>query len=167
MLGNTAVDVDLTSITSVALHSYAGSRGVYRCPADRTTVALAGGQKTPVIRSYAISTSLNATGGYTGPTEPPFIRVQKFSAILTPSPSRVWVFAEPNDESHEGPSFAVAWRQLNQRWGHIPTVRHGQVGNFSFAHAHVEHRRWKAPRRNVRATLARSNRAAIATTTTG
>ena len=145
VLGNAAVDVDLTNITAGTLYGYAGSPGIYRCPADRTTANVAR-KNAPVIRSYAISSSLNATGGYTGPTEPPYIRVQKLSAIITPSPSGVWVFAEPGEESHDGPSFAFAWRQLNQSWAHNPTARHGQGCNFSFADGHTEHHRWKAPK---------------------
>jgi len=146
VLGNAALDVDLTNITSGMLYGYTGAPGVYRCPGDRLTVRLAGGQTAPVIRSFAISTSLSATGGYTGPTAPPYIRVQKFSAILVPPPSRVWVFVEPNEASHDGPSFAINWPYLNERWGHIPTSRHGQGCNLSFADGHTEHRRWKAPK---------------------
>lgn len=95
-----------------------------------------------MIRSYAISSQLNSQGPSVNTDPPaPYIHVRKLSAITTPS--RVWVFVEPNEESHEPPSFRAWWVDQNN-WGDIPTDRHNGNGNFSFADGHVESHRWKA-----------------------
>ena len=108
VLGNAGMDVDLTNISSGTLFGYAPSVRLFRCSADQTKVRVAGGKNVPVIRSYAISSSLNATGGYTRIFPPaPYVRVEKVSAITLPSPSQVWVFTEPNEDSHGAPSFAA------------------------------------------------------------
>jgi len=97
-----------------------------------------------VIRGYAICSQLHSEGpGVNTNPQPPYIHVRKFSAITTPS--RVWVFVEPNEESHEPPSFRAWWVDQNY-WGDIPTDRHNGSGNFSFADGHVESHRWKAPK---------------------
>jgi prepilin-type processing-associated H-X9-DG protein len=140
------VDTNLTNLTSGTLYQYTGSPFSYRCPADQTRVMTAGGEKWPVIRSYAVSSSLNARGGYTNTNPPPpYVHLWKVSAISVPSPSRVWVFAEPDAESHGAPSFAAAWMEPSA-WGDVPTDRHSGGCNLSFADGHVEPHRWTAPK---------------------
>jgi len=142
VLGAANIDVDPTNITSGTLFRDTGSVGIYRCPADQTKVMLGAGKRVPVIRGYAICSQLHSEGpGPNTTPPPPYIHVRKFSAITTPS--RVWVFVEPNEESHEPPSFRAWWVDQNN-WGDIPTDRHNGSGNFSFADGHVESHRWKA-----------------------
>jgi len=143
VLGNAAVDVDITNITSGTLFVYVPSQNLYRCPADQTRVNLADKSKPPVILSYSVSSSLNATGGYVVIAPPqPYVFVQKLSAIRVPSSSEVWVLAEPNEESHDGLAFGTSWSEPS--WAHIPTDRHGVACNFSFADGHAASHRWKA-----------------------
>jgi len=145
VLGAANVDVDPTNITSGTLFPHSGSVGIYRCPSDQTKINVAGGQKVPVSRSYAICGQLHAQGFVrtTGFPEP-YIYVRKLATL--PKPSRVWVFVEPNEECHLAPLFRAYWDDHLTYWGEIPTDRHDGSGNFSFADGHVESHRWKAPK---------------------
>jgi prepilin-type processing-associated H-X9-DG protein len=146
VLGAADVDSDPTNITSGTLFPHGGSVGSYRCPSDQTKVNVAGGQKVPVIRSYAICGQLHAQGPGVSTTDfpVPFIYVRKLSAI--PEPSRVWVFVEPNEAIHATPLFRTWWDDHLTYWGEIPSDRHHGSANFSLADGHVESHRWKAPK---------------------
>jgi prepilin-type processing-associated H-X9-DG protein len=60
-------------------------------------------------------------------------------------PSKTWVFIEPNQDSHWGPTFDHYISQ-NVEWGHMPTDRHSMGCQLSFADGHVPSMRWKAPK---------------------
>jgi prepilin-type N-terminal cleavage/methylation domain-containing protein len=64
VLGDAAVDVDLTNIISGTLYPYVLSPRSYRCPADQTKVNAGGVKNVPVIRSYASQSALNAKGSW-------------------------------------------------------------------------------------------------------
>lgn len=150
VLGNAGVDVDLTNLTSGTLYQYLSSTRVYRCAADRTTVATAKANPAPVIRSYATAGALNAKGSYyDGNFEPwPYLGCEKLADIRAPGPAEVWVFIEPNAPSHDhaGWDFIIIQAPNITSWGHLPTDRHRSGCNLSFVDGHVAFRKWKAPK---------------------
>ena len=149
VLGNSLLDSDPTNLTAGTLSFYISSVGVYRCPSDRTLCQTAGGAKTsiPVLRSYEINHALNTSGGYSPPVYPtPYTYARRPSDLVNPGPVKTWAFIEPSAVSHSGPTFDLAMDQVNTIWGDIPTDRHSQGCNLSFADGHQSPIRWKAPK---------------------
>jgi prepilin-type N-terminal cleavage/methylation domain-containing protein/prepilin-type processing-associated H-X9-DG protein len=153
VLGNSVVDVATTNLQAGTLFPYLQSVPVFRCPADKTLTIPQEGKQFSVNRSFSISASLNAKGGYlvTNPP-PPFMHIQKVSSLVEPSPSQLWVFTEPVAISGRiGPgdplfTFFITQPLPHERWGKLPTDRHSQGCNLSFADGHAQPRRWKAPK---------------------
>ncbi len=151
VLGNSSVDVDLTNITSGTLFQYISNPRSYLCPADQTKAQVGNGQKSPVIRSYARIGALHSKGGPYDSTivPPPYLLTgtQKLSALSAPGPSKIWVFIEPNEDSHHHAGWDFLITEIpNVNWGHMPTDRHAQGCNLSFVDGHCERYPWKAPK---------------------
>lgn len=150
-LGNAATDSDLTNLTSGTLYPHLKSPRVYLCPGDQAKVKSAAPGNVRVIRSYSVLSALNSKGSYydSTPAPPPFLECAKFSAIHLPSPSEVWAFIEPNDETRgiAGWDFVIEQAPNFRDWGDLPSDRHNQSCNLSFLDNHVETYRWKAPKK--------------------
>jgi len=151
VLGNSFLDVSPTNLQAGTLFPYLKAVGVYRCPSDRTLTNPRGGKRFPVNRSYTVNATLNAKGGMIIPMPPrPFVNVVKLSAVVTPPPTRVWVFTEssPFTAMPGDPvlAFFTAPPLPYQRWADRPTDRHSQGCNLSFADGHAQFHRWKAPK---------------------
>jgi len=151
VLGNAVLDVSPTNLQAGTLFPYLKAVGVFRCPSDRTLTNPQGGKRFPVNRSYTVNAALNAKEGMVETDPPrPFVHVEKLSSVVTPPPSRVWVFTEsspftalPGDPVL---AFHLAQSLPHERWGDIPTDRHSQGCHLSFADGHAEFHRWKAPK---------------------
>ena len=158
VLGNAVLDVSPTNLQAGTLFPYLQAVGVFRCPSDRTLTNPQGGKRFPVNRSYTVNAALNAKGGMVETSPPrPFVQVEKLSSVVTPPPSRVWVFTEstpftalPGDPVL---AFHLAQSLPHERWGDIPTDRHSQGCNLSFADGHAEFHRWKAPKDSRRGDI--------------
>jgi len=148
VLGNASVDANLNKLQSGTLFPYLRSISVYRCPADKKLADPGGGKQVPVNRSYYVNASLNSVGGYlvTNNAPAPFSFAEKLSSVGAPSPSQLWVFVENNLRASGEPIFGfyIEQSQPNTYWGDIPTDRHSQGCNLSFADGHVQFHRWKA-----------------------
>jgi len=146
-LGNAQVDVNTTNIQNGVMFRYVGATGVYQCPADASTVRNQPGLLR--TRSYSIQTYLNddvisgTTLDYVD--DSPF-DLRKYSRIVNPPPSRLWVFIDEHELSIDDGIFALpnatAWPGT-PFWGAFPTYRHNNGANVSFADGHVEHHRWR------------------------
>jgi len=152
VLGNSLLDSDLTNLTAGTLFQYLSSIGVYRCPSDQTLCLTSGGTKTAlsVVRSYEINHALNTSGGYSPSNYPsPYTYARRSSDLVNPGPVKTWTFIEPSAVSHSGPTFDFAIDEVNTIWGDIPTDRHSQGCNLSFADGHQAPIRWKAPKERL------------------
>jgi len=152
VLGNSLLDADLTNLTAGTFFPYLSSVGVYRCPSDQTLVLPSGGTKTsvPVLWSYELNHALNTSGGYSPTAYPaPYTYARRSSDLVNPGPSKTWTFIEPSQDSHSGPTFDFAIDEVNTFWGDIPTDRHSQGCNLSFADGHQAPIRWKAPKERL------------------
>ena len=148
VLGNSVLDPNTTNVQSGTLFPYLQTVSVFRCPSDRTLTNPQGGKRFPVNRSYTVNATLNAKGGLIIAPVPPFMNVVKLASVV--NASRVWVFTEsspftamPGDPVFD---FFFGSPLPVQLWGDIPTDRHSQGCNLSFADGHAEFHRWKAPK---------------------
>ncbi|HOX58674.1 MAG TPA: prepilin-type N-terminal cleavage/methylation domain-containing protein [Candidatus Paceibacterota bacterium] len=147
---NYVYDVDPAGIVNGLLFPYNTSLGIYRCPADRSTITTLDGVKLsqPRWRSYNMSLCLNGEPGFDPHSRytPSFSRL---TAIRNPEPSKLFVFLDVHEDEIYDCTFGMPnfqWWGDAKVWWDIPANRHSQGGNLVFADGHAEHWRWKVPK---------------------
>jgi prepilin-type N-terminal cleavage/methylation domain-containing protein/prepilin-type processing-associated H-X9-DG protein len=133
------------------LFQYNQSVGIYRCPADRTPLSGANGAGPLRARSYNMSLSVN---GY--PCFDIFIcdnvpMFTKLTEIRNPNIDRCIVFVDEHDYTMVDSQFGMPTDFFSGgtpfTWWDMPTDRHNQAGNFSFADGHAATKKWKVPKK--------------------
>ena len=132
------------------LYKYNTSVGIYRCPADQSTIETPAGVKLPQprLRSYNMSQSINGIT-YAGQISQDIPHYSKLTEIKNPPPAGLIVFLDVHEDEIIDDEFGIPvapdwWSAGN--WWDLPANRHNQGCNFSFADGHVEHWKWKAPK---------------------
>jgi prepilin-type N-terminal cleavage/methylation domain-containing protein/prepilin-type processing-associated H-X9-DG protein len=152
--GNARLDTTTSNIQDGLLFPYNTSTAIYHCPSDMSTIQDAGGNPLPQPRnrSYNMSQSVNGLGMLPDPNDydipvdifqPCF---EKLSTITNPAPSQLFVFIDENEVTLEDAQFG--YPMINYGYGYwwdMPSNRHNQGGDLSFADGHVEYWPWKAP----------------------
>jgi prepilin-type N-terminal cleavage/methylation domain-containing protein/prepilin-type processing-associated H-X9-DG protein len=148
----TRYDAHPSGITNGMLWQYNHSLAIYRCPADRSTIETRSGQKLPEprLRSYNMSQSFNGW-----PEFDPILAFQipsfkKFSQIRSPYSSKLFVFLDVHEDSIYDALFGMPTEFIwgdTRAWWDIPANRHNQGAQFSFPDGHVEHWRWRVPKK--------------------
>jgi prepilin-type N-terminal cleavage/methylation domain-containing protein/prepilin-type processing-associated H-X9-DG protein len=120
------------------LFPYNKSPGIYRCPADHSTVI--GHPELLRTRSYTMDISLNCPdvdGSF-----------QKYTGINGPTPSDLFVFIDTHSEDIWDATFGIfsSDSPWSDYWLDFPADWHNQGANLSFADGHVAHWRWRAPK---------------------
>jgi prepilin-type N-terminal cleavage/methylation domain-containing protein/prepilin-type processing-associated H-X9-DG protein len=138
--GNAYIDTTSTNLQRGVLFPYNRSTGIYKCPADRSTVRDEG--RIPRTRSVAMSMWVNTELTVSEPLFP-FVW-HRLADIRDPGPAQAIVFIDEHEHSIENSRFATAFNG-DWRWVDFPAVRHGQAATFSFADGHAEVWRWRSP----------------------
>lgn len=141
--GNVRTDTNTANIERGAIFPYLKNTAIYHCPADRSRVETTNGVKGTQLRnrSYAMSPSMNCE------TTAAFIPIfKKSTEIVFPNASDAFVFIEVNEDSLTDAHFEIVPDQ--PKWKEIPSDRHNQAGNLSFADGHVERWKWASPKKN-------------------
>ena len=151
VLGNAQRDASPTNIQSGTMFHYVHSLGCYVCPADKSRTK--GNASLPRVRSYSLSAYLNHD--YEGKSFPnvwnPVLNdddLVKLGSVA--SPSDMFAFTEDHQDSIDDGAFETMWTEAMQVWMELPTDRHNQAGNFSFADGHTERHPWKSPKQFLR-----------------
>jgi prepilin-type N-terminal cleavage/methylation domain-containing protein/prepilin-type processing-associated H-X9-DG protein len=149
-------------ITKSPLWPYCGkSAGIWKCPADRSTIIPASGPsqglRVPRIRSMSMMVWLGGFGGmlntgYPGVSSPSWRLYFKLSDMRDPGCSRTLVFWDEREDAINFGNFFIdmtgypdqpAAAQFNWDW---PGSYHNGAGGLSFADGHSEIKRWLDPR---------------------
>ena len=148
--GDADTEIDPSNIVKGLLFQYNTSLGIYHCPADLSTLHTPQGQALPQSRwrSYNLSQSIN---GYPQGDSMYYGLIPawtKYSAVRQPSPSQLFVFIDESAETIQDAEFGnpPAGGVWDEEWWDMPSDRHNQGGNLSFADGHVEHWKWAVPK---------------------
>lgn len=133
VVGNAYTDLTTANIEKGMLFSYNRSVAIYKCPSDRSTVQDRG--RVPRSRSVSMSAYMNDT-----PDPRDRTCWHKTSQIITPPPSKAFVFLDEHENSIENARF-VATQPGEWLWVDFPGVRHAGALTLSFADGHAES--WK------------------------
>jgi prepilin-type processing-associated H-X9-DG protein/prepilin-type N-terminal cleavage/methylation domain-containing protein len=153
--GNARTDTTTTNLQTGLLYPYDTSPGIYHCPSDMSTIVDANANPLPQprTRSYNMSQSVNGLGLMSEPDNPDGWAVDviqpcfiKFSQITNPVPSRLFVFIDENEDTLVDDQFGYPMPNYDYgNWWDMPSNRHNQGANLSFADGHVERWRWVFP----------------------
>ncbi len=153
--GNALTDTTTSNLQAGLLFPYNTSTAIYHCPSDRSTIVDANGIPLPQLRnrSYNMSQSVNGYGWMTNydifppaPVDAVQPCFEKYSAITNPQPSGLFVFMDENEGTLQDDQFGYPMTNYGYgEWWDMPSNRHNQGANLSFADGHVEHWSWKAP----------------------
>jgi len=134
VIGNAQTSADLTNISTGTIYPYTRNPGIYLCPADRSTLY---NTNAPRIRSFSIGIYLNMN------TTPPGIT--RYNDIV-PGASLVFVFIDEDSGSIDDGCFGVDRSPSATDWLNLPSARHSQGANLSFADGHCETWKWLNPK---------------------
>jgi len=144
-------DAEPDGIKNGLLFQYNTSLGIYRCPADRSTVETPAGVKLtqPRWRSYNMSQSVNGWPELAPSIAPYLPTFKKLTEIANPHPTQLIVFVDVHEDSIFDSLFGMPTRQYwgdTRAWWDIPANRHSQGANMSFADGHAEFWKWRYPK---------------------
>jgi len=147
-VGDAIRDTSTTNLARGVLFPYNQSVGIYRCPADKTTV-----EHHPELlrtRTYQSNPLLNTkfngeeTGWFKG-------WVQYKAGQLT-APSQIFTFIDSHPATADSNDFMMAFKETPagmDSWATLPGEQHRRSANLAFADGHVGPKRWawsrKAP----------------------
>jgi prepilin-type N-terminal cleavage/methylation domain-containing protein/prepilin-type processing-associated H-X9-DG protein len=132
----------------------ARSAGIYKCPADRSTVKTKGGI-FPRVRSLSLSQTMNSRDDWLSYlTKKPYYVFRKMSEIIVMGHSKAYVFIDEHPDSINFGDFAVAMNDglppTRAYMIDVPASTHNGAGGLSFADGHAEVHKWLDPRTKVR-----------------
>ncbi|MDB6124449.1 MAG: hypothetical protein JWQ71_3442 [Pedosphaera sp.] len=139
-------------IENAMIYPYNQSTAIYRCPADKSTLETLDGVKlgNPRLRSYNMSQSVNGYPEYDLSFSTNCPSFKKFTEIRNPAPDKLLVFLDVHEDEILDTLFGIPtqlrWGSPNVWWD-VPANRHNQGCNLSFADGHVEHWKWKVPKK--------------------
>ena len=144
--GNAWSETTPENLQKGVLFRYNQSLGIYRCPADRSTVLDQG--QVPRNRSVSMSMYMNFRTQSDDPGYP--LCWHRLSQIQHPGPSSAAVFIEENEKSIQQSAFGInapddltMFNSSLWTWISFPGTRHNNSGTLSFADGHVERWRWR------------------------
>jgi prepilin-type N-terminal cleavage/methylation domain-containing protein/prepilin-type processing-associated H-X9-DG protein len=146
VFGNAWSDTTSSNIEQSVLFRYNRSLGIYRCPADKSTVRDQG----TIRRTRRFSMSW-AMGMWPDPrAEYHRYTWHRLNQIHNPGPAQALVFVDEHENSIQQGLFAFNNPDLYEwpgttvwTWISFPATRHGNAGTVSFADGHVEVWHWR------------------------
>ncbi len=146
LLGNAWTDTTPTNIERGVLFPYNRSLGIYRCPADLSTVRDQG--QVPRTRSVSMSMYLNYQPDPSG--DGYHNCWHRLTQIRNPGPAQALVLVDENEKSIQQSAFGInapanfsLFGTPLWTWISFPATRHNHAGTVSLADGHAEIWRWQ------------------------
>ena len=146
VVGNALRDTSTTNLQRGLLFIYNNSVGIYRCPADKSTVT--GKPGMPRTRTYALGALLNGTINGTLPEDPRWMKY-KVSQLVNPSPAGVFTFIDSYlSIGASGPGFMIGVKEASgtDRWWGRPGEHHNRGANAAFGDGQARRFPWRFSR---------------------
>jgi len=132
---------------------YLPSAGVYKCPADQSSVTIRG-RRYARVRSMGMSQAIGGPGPWLPPgttmqdTQKRYKVFVKASDLDDPGPARVYVLLDEHPDSINAGGYAnmMIENPANARIIDYPASFHNGAAGISFADGHAEIKRWLDPR---------------------
>ena len=156
--GDATNTVFLTDPKYARLATYCGrAAGVYKCPADKSMVAI-GGIKYPRVRTFSMNQAVGTkslpplaavdapwldgkNSGTFNQHNHPWRTYGRFGDMVAPSPSGLWVLLDEEERSINDGGFAVLMRSPT-RFLDWPGSYHNLACGLAFADGHSEIHKW-------------------------
>lgn len=147
-------EYDPSNIVNGLLFVYNKSLPIYHCPSDLSTLETPDPDDQPLPqprwRSYNMSQSVNGYPEFDAEMYALLPMWKKFTQIRQPVPSSLFVLIDEDsncilDAEFGNPPTGSPYFEQDVWWD-LPSSRHSQGANLSFADGHVEHWRWQAPK---------------------
>ncbi len=146
-----------TLIEQAALYPYNRSVGIYRCPADQDILP---GTDRPRVRNYSLNGMMGDNLGFALDVHPGIPENRKFSQVRAPGASEASFFVDEQSSASPsatktsiddgyfavdsgGPGSRSAYN--SQLWRNVPSSRHGNYTQLSFADGHAAILKWRLP----------------------
>jgi hypothetical protein len=153
-------DIHVDLMKSPLWQHGANSPGIWKCPADKSTIVPASGrlkgQTVPRVRSMSMLIWLGGFGGslntYPGVSSPPWRLYLKSSDLVDPGPSSTLLFWDEREDAINWGNYYVDMTGFpnhpnqTQFNGDLPAAYHNRAGGLSFTDGHAEIKRWLDPR---------------------
>jgi len=139
------VEYSPSNIVNGALFRYNTALGIYHCPTDRSTLLNTNQLRW---RTYNLSLSVNGAKELAPDSITQYPIPQWKLVTDIPSTSTHFFFMDENEDTIEDSNFGCPpiGSSGDGFWWDMPTSRHDQAANLSFADGHVEHWKWKVPK---------------------
>jgi len=143
--------LNLTNPQYALLAPYtSGTAGIYKCPADKSSVKTKGGV-FPRVRSISMSQAMNSRDDWLSYlTKKKYVVFRKSSDLNLMGATQAYVFLDEHPDSLNYGDFAVA---MNDGVAptriyiiDVPASYHNGAGGISFADGHAEVHKWLDPR---------------------
>jgi prepilin-type N-terminal cleavage/methylation domain-containing protein/prepilin-type processing-associated H-X9-DG protein len=133
------------------LAPYTVSPGIYKCPADKSSVRI-GGRMHSRVRSYSMNSWMEgnpafplvqgSNDGNRGDGKQ-YRQFRKTSDMTSPSPSQAWVMVDEHpDGINDGWLAITMYTDGRAYWRDLPASYHNGACGFAFADGHSEVKRW-------------------------
>ena len=138
-----ATNVNLLKSPKGLLWEYNQSLGIYKCPADKSTVRL-GGLILPRVRSISLNGCMNGDSWYTAVINGKYFTFRKQSEIVRPNPSMAFTFLDEHPDDIDDGYFLTFLDQKGV-WANLPANYHNGACGFAFVDGHAETKKWRDP----------------------
>jgi hypothetical protein len=131
---------------------YCGKQlGIFKCPADTSTVILPSGEIKPRVRTMVMNLWLGGFGGTDGNgvlSPKTYIMYKKYTELSKPGPAKIFIFLDEREDAINWGNFftdmtgSYPLNGAQYMLADMPGIYHMNACGFSFGDGHSEIKKW-------------------------